>query len=227
MVRGAGLVARTTLEPREANEGLGVIITTVSEGAEVRAGFYLVGAVRFELTTTGTPCRYATRLRYAPRPRIITGLILSACDQPFFAEAMQVQAESDELTVALGEARTLKDTVRALRDTLEQERIDKERAVQGAVAEAHNELVQLKATAAALRDGLEQARIDREKAVQLAVVAGAEEITQLKSAAGALRETLEQARIDKERAVQAAVAAGHDEIRQLKATTASLREGLE
>ena len=31
----------------------------------------LVGAVRFELTTTGTPCRYATRLRYAPRLRIL------------------------------------------------------------------------------------------------------------------------------------------------------------
>lgn len=31
----------------------------------------LVGAVRFELTTTGTPCRYATRLRYAPRKRIL------------------------------------------------------------------------------------------------------------------------------------------------------------
>ena len=30
------------------------------------ADFVLVGAVRFELTTTGTPCRYATRLRYAP-----------------------------------------------------------------------------------------------------------------------------------------------------------------
>jgi len=35
MVRGAGLVARTTLEPREAIEGLDVIITTVPEGAEV------------------------------------------------------------------------------------------------------------------------------------------------------------------------------------------------
>src|SRR5262245_29608045 len=32
MVRGAGLVARTTLEPREAIEGLDVIITTVPEG---------------------------------------------------------------------------------------------------------------------------------------------------------------------------------------------------
>ena len=31
----------------------------------------LVGAVRFELTTTGTPCRYATRLRYAPKRRIL------------------------------------------------------------------------------------------------------------------------------------------------------------
>jgi hypothetical protein len=31
----------------------------------------LVGAVRFELTTTCTPCRYATRLRYAPKTRRI------------------------------------------------------------------------------------------------------------------------------------------------------------
>jgi alanine dehydrogenase len=35
MVRSAGLVARTTLEPREAIEGLDVIITTVPEGAQV------------------------------------------------------------------------------------------------------------------------------------------------------------------------------------------------
>jgi hypothetical protein len=34
-VRGGGLVARTTLEPREAIEGLDVIITTVPEGAQV------------------------------------------------------------------------------------------------------------------------------------------------------------------------------------------------
>jgi len=35
MVRAAGLAARTTLEPREAVEGLDVVITTVPEGAEV------------------------------------------------------------------------------------------------------------------------------------------------------------------------------------------------
>ena len=28
--------------------------------------YFLVGAARFELATTCTPCRYATRLRYAP-----------------------------------------------------------------------------------------------------------------------------------------------------------------
>ena len=28
--------------------------------------YLLVGAVRFELTTPCTPCKYATRLRYAP-----------------------------------------------------------------------------------------------------------------------------------------------------------------
>src|SRR6185369_12626445 len=34
--------------------------------------FCLVGARGFEPPTTCTPCRYATRLRYAPRPEIIT-----------------------------------------------------------------------------------------------------------------------------------------------------------
>jgi hypothetical protein len=35
----------------------------------------LVGAARFELATTCTPCRYATRLRYAPK-RVILPLQL-------------------------------------------------------------------------------------------------------------------------------------------------------
>ena len=34
-------------------------------------GFRLVGAARFELATTCTPCRYATRLRYAPTEVIL------------------------------------------------------------------------------------------------------------------------------------------------------------
>ena len=38
----------------------------------------LVGAVRFELTTTGTPCRYATRLRYAPWGEIISERLRAA-----------------------------------------------------------------------------------------------------------------------------------------------------
>jgi hypothetical protein len=32
----------------------------------------LVGAARFELATTCTPCRYATRLRYAPKCKSIS-----------------------------------------------------------------------------------------------------------------------------------------------------------
>src|SRR5262249_8734719 len=35
-------------------------------------GVVLVGAARFELATTCTPCRYATRLRYAPRAESIS-----------------------------------------------------------------------------------------------------------------------------------------------------------
>jgi hypothetical protein len=48
----------------------------------------LVGARGFEPPTTCTPCRYATRLRYAPTARIITqreGGILMSAKKPFLS----------------------------------------------------------------------------------------------------------------------------------------------
>src|SRR2546421_7088734 len=46
------------------------IVTYVT--ARRTALWELVGAARFELATTCTPCRYATRLRYAPKGLILT-----------------------------------------------------------------------------------------------------------------------------------------------------------
>ena len=134
----------------------------------------LVGAVRFELTTTGTPCRYATRLRYAPSEELYHRLqslilLLPHLETRRMVEFMQSGVESDEVRALMNEVRNLKNTARALRDALEQAQIDRERSVQEAVREAHNEITQLKATAGALRDGLEQARIDHDKAVQAAL----------------------------------------------------------
>src|SRR3954470_10609815 len=44
-----------------------------SSGCSAKNRRELVGAARFELATTCTPCRYATRLRYAPRGRFYSG----------------------------------------------------------------------------------------------------------------------------------------------------------
>ena len=49
-------------------------------------------------------------------------------------------------------------TTSALRDALELERQDKERAVQTAVRSSHDEILQLKSTVAVLRDQLEAMR---------------------------------------------------------------------
>ena len=116
----------------------------------------------------------------------------------------------EDIHAWLTEIRDLKNTVTALRNTLEQELDDKKKSVQEAVAASSTEIVQLKSTAAALREALEQARIDRDKAVQDAVVTANHEIVQLRSAASALRDALELERQDKECSVQAAVRAAHD-----------------
>src|SRR5207302_9316244 len=51
-------------------------------------GFRLVGAARFELATTCTPCRYATRLRYAPSAAILT---LAVAQGPRAARALSLR----------------------------------------------------------------------------------------------------------------------------------------
>jgi hypothetical protein len=74
---------------RERHEGMrsafmgvnmGVIFQTNKKASESWLIYFgnqlilLVGAGRFELPTPCTPCKYATRLRYAPRARIIAEL---------------------------------------------------------------------------------------------------------------------------------------------------------
>lgn len=66
-----------------------------------------------------------------------------------------------EESIAAAELRDLKRTVTALRDTLEAHHAESARAVQAAVAAAHNEIGQLKATVASLREALETAHQDK------------------------------------------------------------------
>ena len=54
--------------PRDATYGFGVTLAGAARDRVVRlpCSIDLVGARGFEPPTTCTPCRYATRLRYAP-----------------------------------------------------------------------------------------------------------------------------------------------------------------
>ena len=71
--------------------------------------------------------------------------------------ALEGNVSAEEHYALMTELRDLKNTVAALRNKLELEQIESEKAVQAAHAAAGSEIAQLKATASALRDALEQA----------------------------------------------------------------------
>src|SRR5512135_556968 len=77
----------------------------------------MVGAARFELATTCTPCRYATRLRYAPRAWIIS-VGRAAPAAPLGAERVQHFAqfalECGQIRAACGRARRARRRLAAL-----------------------------------------------------------------------------------------------------------------
>jgi HAMP domain-containing protein len=90
------------------------------------------------------------------------------------------------------EVRDLKNTISALRQSVEAVRAESDQRVQEAVAASQYEITQLKATAAALRQALEEERAARDTKVREALRAASDEIAQLKAAVGALRESLEK-----------------------------------
>src|SRR5215469_15864493 len=61
-------------------------MTKGPDGKTVRAFLFLVGARGFEPPTTCTPCRYATRLRYAPKKReyITVDSAMASGSQPIY-----------------------------------------------------------------------------------------------------------------------------------------------
>ena len=78
-----------------------------------------------------------------------------------------------------------------LADELEDLRFAKDEAVQQAVADANNQIVQLKASVSALRDELEANMIGHEQTVQDLERAARDESNQLKGAIATLRDQLE------------------------------------
>ena len=147
----------------------------------------------------------------APKGRILTVTVNSAGLRQCFTEEGRLRSKGEP----------------ALRDEFESLRFEKDKAVQEAVANSHDEITQLKRTAQALRDELETLRFEKDKAVQEAVANSHDEIQQLQKTAQALRDELENLRFEKDESVQRVVAEKHDEITQLKETAAALREELD
>src|SRR6185503_3975047 len=100
----------------------------------------------------------------------------------------------EDIHAWLTEIRDLKNTVAALRNALEQARIDRDKAVQDAIVTANHEIVQLRSAASALRDALELERQDKERSVQDASRTTRDEIQQLKATVATLRDQLEATR---------------------------------
>ncbi len=75
---------------------------------------------------------------------------------------METKSESDELYQLHTENRHLKDTIIALRQELENLRIENEQNLQKALSDSHSEIAQLKETTTALRDEMEKMEIESE-----------------------------------------------------------------
>jgi len=86
----------------------------------------------------------------------------------------------------------LQETIRALRDQLDDARATEREHVAMASLSAAKEVIHLRETVAALRDELERTRDDADRARNAAIVGLSEEIRQLQATIQALREELEQ-----------------------------------
>lgn len=86
-------------------------------------------------------------------------------------------------------------TVEQLRQELDDLRIEKQQAVQHAMASKEGELTHLRETITAMRDQMEVLRAARDTAAREAVIAAADEIAQLKATVQALRDEMEKHRL--------------------------------
>jgi len=136
-------------------------------------------------------------------------------------------SKADELSALHAENRHLKDTVVAMRQSLESLVLEKNAAVQREAAASRDEIENMKAAVVALRDALEALRIERDRQVQEAVARGKTENRELQNAVQALRDRMDLALQDERDRFRLERRALEDELAQLRQTVAVLREALE
>lgn len=142
---------------------------------------------------------------------------------------MEINLNQDSLTMAkdksedpLGQAE-----VDQLKEKIRQHQIEKEEAVQQAVAGATNEASQLKNTISALRDEMEKKEALKDECVQQTKAVFTNEMNQLKETIQAQRDSMTKDQISYEEKLQATKQSLQNESNQLKQTISTLREKLE
>lgn len=105
--------------------------------------------------------------------------------------------DSEDYTEVLSlrtQNRHLKETVRALREKLEEMQREQSRRIQEGLAASQEEISQLKGTVVALREEMEKRLAQYEKDRQAAELAHGQRVRQLKETILALRDLLEKGR---------------------------------
>ena len=103
---------------------------------------------------------------------------------------MEPETGLDELYLARTENRHLQETIRVMRDELEQMQMDKEASLQQAVTIATDEITQLKAMITALRHELERNQSSYAENMQEVERCARDEATQLQQTIRVLRQGL-------------------------------------
>ena len=134
--------------------------------------------------------------------------------------------QDGEIADLRAENHTLKDSVTAMRQTLESVVLDRDAAVQRVMADSRGEIENLKAAVAAQREALEALRAEKDRQFQEAVARGTGENRELQKAVASLRESMEAALMDERDRFGQERRNYEDEIRQLRQTVAALRESL-
>ncbi|MCE5250905.1 hypothetical protein LLG96_11855 [bacterium] len=104
---------------------------------------------------------------------------------------MKSESENNELLITQAENRHLKETIVALREAMEKQKIEHESNIQSALSSANDEISQLRAAIGAMRTEMEKIRMEHATKIQDLEREYNDEKNQLKQMIAALREQLE------------------------------------
>ena len=133
----------------------------------------------------------------------------------------------EQLTRARGEIQQLMNTVKALREAMENMSRDGERGIECAVAEGAARLSELRSTVFTLRAELEASRLEKDESQARQAAKEAAERAELEATVAAFHADARNARIEHEDGIAETVARAADERATLEAMVVDLRRALD